>query len=125
MIRTDQPATTLSAPAAVRAYKQLKVAEHAFRRLKSPELQIRPIYHHLEDRVRAHALLCMLAYYVQFELSDRLAPLLYPTTPRPPTPTPSSRLNHHPPRRPRPAPTTAATATDCTPSPTCSPNSAR
>jgi hypothetical protein len=77
LIRTDQPATTLSAPAAVRCYKQLKVAEQAFRQLKSPELEIRPIYHHLEDRVRAHAFLCMLAYYVQFELSARLAPLLY------------------------------------------------
>ena len=77
MIRTDRPRPTLSAPAAVvRAYKQLKVAERAFRQLKGPT-QIRPIHHHLEDRVRAHAFLCMLAYYVAFELTDRLAPLLY------------------------------------------------
>jgi hypothetical protein len=77
VIRTDQRPRDLSAPAAVRAYKQLKFAEHAFRQLKGPELEIRPIYHHLEDRVRAHALLCMLAYHVQFELAQRLAPLLY------------------------------------------------
>jgi hypothetical protein len=77
VIRTDQPARELSAPAAVRCYKQLKVAERAFRQLKGPELEIRPIYHHLETRVRAHAFLCMLAYYVQFELAERLAPLLY------------------------------------------------
>jgi DDE family transposase len=77
VIRTDQPARDLTAAAAVRCYKQLKVAEHAFRQLKGPELEIRPIYHHLETRVRAHAFLCMLAYYVQFELAQRLAPLLY------------------------------------------------
>ena len=48
----------------VRAYKQLKEVEQAFRTMKSPELEIRPIYHHLEERVRAHVFLCMLAYYV-------------------------------------------------------------
>ena len=61
----------------VRAYKQLKVAERAFRTLKSPEIEIRPIYHHLEERVRAHVFLCMLAYYVAFELRERLTPLLF------------------------------------------------
>ena len=58
------------------AYKQLKVNERAFRTMKTP-LEIRPIYHRLEDRVRAHAFICMLACYVQFELERRLAPLLY------------------------------------------------
>jgi hypothetical protein len=105
VIRTDQPATTLSAPATVRCYKQLKVAEQAFRQLKSPELEIRPIYHHLEDRVRAHAFLCMLAYYVQFELSARLAPLLYtddtptattnPVKPAQPSPTAAAKTSTH------------------------------
>jgi DDE family transposase len=99
VIRTDQPARQLSAPAAVRAYKQLKVAEHAFRQLKGPELEIRPIYHHLEDRVRAHAFLCMLAYYVQFELSQRLAPLLYTDD------TPTAATNPVAPARPSPAAT--------------------
>jgi hypothetical protein len=85
VIRTDQPADRLSAPAAVRCYKQLKVAERAFGHLKGPELQIRPIYHHLEDRVRAHAFLCMLAYHVHYELTQRLADLLYTdTTPHQP-----------------------------------------
>jgi hypothetical protein len=96
VIRTDQPATTLSAPAAVRCYKQLKVAEHAFRQLKGPELEIRPIYHHLEDRVRAHAFLCMLAYHVQFELTTRLAPLLYNDD------TPTAAANPVKPARPSP-----------------------
>jgi hypothetical protein len=97
VIRTDQPARDLSAPAAVRAYKQLKVAERAFRHLKSPELEIRPIYHHLEDRVRAHAFLCLLAYYLQFELTDRLAPLLYSDD------TPQATTNPVAPARPSPA----------------------
>lgn len=77
VLRTTCPTSQLTAPAVVRAYKQLKVAERAFRTLKSPELEIRPIYHHLEDRVRAHVFLCMLAYYVSYELRRRLAPLLF------------------------------------------------
>jgi hypothetical protein len=77
VLRTTCPAEELGAPAVVRAYKQLKVAERAFRTMKSSELLIRPIYHHLETRVRAHVFLCMLAYYVAFELKERLAPLLF------------------------------------------------
>ena len=60
----------------MRAYKQLKMAERAFRTMKD-QIEIRPIHHHLEDRVRAHAFLCMLAYYVAFELHLRLTPLLF------------------------------------------------
>jgi hypothetical protein len=77
VLRTDQTARRLSAPAIVRVYKQLKVAEDAFNAMKSPEIEIRPIHHHLENRVRAHVFLCMLAYYVQFELRQRLKPLLF------------------------------------------------
>jgi hypothetical protein len=77
VLRTDQTARRLSAPAIVRVYKQLKVAESAFNAMKSPEIEIRPIHHHLEPRVRAHVFLCMLAYYVQFELRQRLKPLLF------------------------------------------------
>ena len=61
----------------MRAYKLLAHAERAFRAMKSPELEIRPIHHRLEDRVRAHIFLCMLAYAVRFELEQRLAPLLF------------------------------------------------
>ena len=77
VLRTSLAADELAAPAVVRAYKQLAKAERAFRAMKAPELEIRPIHHRLEDRVRAHVLLCMLAYYVQFELEQRLAPLLF------------------------------------------------
>ena len=87
ILRTDQPATRIPASAVVRAYKQLKVNEHAFREMKTP-LEIRPIHHRLEDRVRAHVFLCMLACYVQYELATRLASMLFtddtPLTPADP-----------------------------------------
>jgi Transposase DDE domain len=76
VIRTTCPPDQLGAPATVRAYKQLKLAERAFRTMKDT-IEIRPIHHHLEPRVRAHVFLCMLAYYVAFELQARLAPLLF------------------------------------------------
>ena len=76
VIRTDQPEQRIGSQAVVRAYKQLKVNERAFRTMKTP-LEIRPIYHRLEERVRAHVFICMLACYVRFELERRLAPLLY------------------------------------------------
>ena len=76
VIRTTLPAGRLGAPATVRAYKQLKLSEHAFRTMKDT-IEIRPIHHHLEDRVRAHIFLCMLAYYIAYELQQRLTPLLF------------------------------------------------
>ena len=80
VIRTTCTETKLASPASVvRTYKQLKMAERAFRTMKD-QIEIRPIHHHLEDRVRAHAFLCMLAYYVAFELNLRLAPLLFTDT---------------------------------------------
>ena len=75
-IRTTLPADRLGAAAAVRAYKQLKMAERAFGTMKDT-IEIRPIHHHLETRVRAHVFLCMLAYYVSFELPERLPELLF------------------------------------------------
>ncbi len=77
VIRTGEPARTIGPAAVVRAYKQLKVNERAFKQMKAPELQIRPVHHRLEDRVRCHVFLCMLAYHVQFELAHRLAPMLF------------------------------------------------
>ncbi len=76
VIRTTCQPQKLTSQATVRAYKQLKMAESAFRTIKDT-LEIRPIHHHLETRVRAHAFLCMLAYYVSFELRARLTPLLF------------------------------------------------
>ena len=58
-------------------YKRLGIVEIGFRTLKGIDLQVRPIYHRLADRVRAHFLLCMLAYYVEWHMRQALAPLLY------------------------------------------------
>jgi transposase len=68
VIRTSEPADKLSAAEAVRGYKRLADVEQAFRSLKGLELLVRPIHHHLEDRVKAHLFICLLAYYVQWHL---------------------------------------------------------
>jgi Transposase DDE domain len=68
----------VSAPAVVRAYKQLAAVERTFRAMKAPDLlALRPIHHRLEDRVRAHAFLCLLAYAVRLEVEERLVELLF------------------------------------------------
>jgi hypothetical protein len=77
VIRTSVPAATLGAEDAVRTYKRLAQVEQAFRSLKSVDLKVRPIHHRLEARVRAHVLLCMLAYYVEWHMRQALAPLLF------------------------------------------------
>ena len=76
-VRTSLPAEALDDKASVRAYKSLAMVERAFRCLKTVDLHVRPIHHWLEDRVRAHVFLCMLAYYVEWALRARLAPMLY------------------------------------------------
>jgi hypothetical protein len=77
VIRTSVPAATLGPEDAVRTYKRLAQVEQAFRSLKSVDLKVRPIHHRLEERVRAHVLLCMLAYYVEWHMRQALAPLLF------------------------------------------------
>src|SRR5450759_2112952 len=77
VIRTDVPDEKLSANAVVAAYKDLSRVEDAFRSLKSMDLEIRPIYHRLEERVRAHAFLCLLAEHLVFHLRAAWAPLTF------------------------------------------------
>ncbi|MBV8138592.1 MAG: IS1634 family transposase [Deltaproteobacteria bacterium] len=77
VIRTNLAPASLAADEAVRSYKRLAQVEQAFRALKSVDLKLRPIHHHLEQRVRAHVLLCMLAYYVEWHMRKALAPLLF------------------------------------------------
>jgi transposase len=77
VIRTSVSSDVLSAERAVMTYKGLSVVERAFRSLKSMDLKVRPIHHHLEDRVRAHVFICMLAYYVEWHMRKALAPLLF------------------------------------------------
>jgi hypothetical protein len=76
VLRTSVPREVLGTPDTVRAYKDLAQVERAFRCLKSVDLHIRPIHHRLEQRVRAHVFLCMLAYYVEWHLRKAWAPLL-------------------------------------------------
>ncbi len=77
ILRTTVTDQELSAADVVRSYKQLAQVERGFRTLKGPELEIRPVHHRLEDRVRAHVFLCMLAYYLTWHLREAWAPLLF------------------------------------------------
>lgn len=77
VIRTSVSAEHLDAESTVRAYKSLSQVERTFRCLKTVDLKIRPIYHRLEKRVRAHVFLCMLAYYVEWHMRQALRPLLF------------------------------------------------
>src|SRR5215471_11963812 len=80
VVRTSLPATVLDDTATVRSYKSLSLVERAFRCLKSVDLQVRPVYHWLAERVRAHVFLCMLAYYLEWHMRQHLAPMLYDDT---------------------------------------------
>src|SRR5256884_97951 len=80
VVRTSLPAAALDDAATVRSYKSLSLVERAFRCIKTVDLQIRPVYHWLADRVRAHVFVCMLAYYLEWHMRQRLAPMLYDDT---------------------------------------------
>jgi hypothetical protein len=77
VIRTPVPGATLDAAGAVAAYKGLSALERDFRSIKADDLDLRPIFHRLEDRVRAHVLICMLACHLTWHLRQAWAPLTY------------------------------------------------
>ena len=77
VIRTSESSETLSAANVVRGYKRLADVEQAFRSLKGLELLVRPIHHHLEQRIKAHIFICLLAYYVQWHLKQAWSSLLF------------------------------------------------
>jgi hypothetical protein len=77
VLRTNVPADDLTADDTVRAYKSLAHVERAFRSLKTVDLDIRPIYHYVSPRVRAHVFLCMIAYYLEWHMRQALAPILF------------------------------------------------
>jgi hypothetical protein len=85
VLRTPVPAGELDAPAVVTAYKNLKYVERDFRNLKADDLDLRPVFHRLEERVKAHVLICMLACYLTWHLRRAWAPLTF-TDENPPTP---------------------------------------
>jgi len=77
IVRTNVAAAQMPASDVVRHYKELSGVERAFRSLKTVDLHVRPIHHRLADRVRAHVFLCMLAYYVEWHMRRKLAPILF------------------------------------------------
>jgi hypothetical protein len=85
VLRTPIPASQLDGPAVVTAYKNLKYVERDFRSIKSDDLDLRPVFHRLEERVKAHVLICMLACYLTWHLRTVWAPLTF-TDENPPTP---------------------------------------
>ena len=80
IVRTSLPADKMDGPSCVRSYKSLANVERAFRSIKSIDLKVRPIHHHLADRVRAHIFLCMLAYYVEWHLREAWRELMFADT---------------------------------------------
>ena len=85
VLRTPIPDSELDGPAVVAAYKNLKYVERDFRHIKSDDLDLRPVYHRLEERVKAHVLICMLACYLTWHLRRAWAPLTF-TDENPPAP---------------------------------------
>jgi hypothetical protein len=77
VVRTSLAEATLGDADTVRSYKSLSLVERAFRCIKTVDLHVRPVYHWLEGRVRAHVFLCMLAYYLEWHMRQRLAPMLF------------------------------------------------
>jgi hypothetical protein len=77
VLRTPVPAAELDAPAVVAAYKNLKYVERDFRHIKSDDLDLRPVFHRLEERVKAHVLICLLACYLTWHLRKSWTPLTY------------------------------------------------
>ena len=77
VLRTPLPAGELDAPGVVTAYKNLKYVERDFRHIKSDDLDLRPVFHRLEERVKAHVLICMLACYLTWHLRRAWAPLTF------------------------------------------------
>ncbi len=85
VLRTPVPAAELDAPGVITAYKNLKYVERDFRHIKSDDLDLRPVFHRLEERVKAHVLICMLACYLTWHLRQAWAPLTF-TDQDPPAP---------------------------------------
>ena len=125
VIRTSLPKDQLDAHAAVAAYKSLAHVERAFRSMKTVDLNVRPVFHYSEQRVRAHVFLCMLAYYVEWHM--RAAPEAHAVRRRVPrrgqrhaAPHPWSRPYDPSRPRPRTRPSEPKMACLCTASGRCS-----
>ncbi len=96
VIRTSVDSERLSAPQVVSAYKDLAQVEQAFRSLKTVDLEVRPVHHRLARRVRAHLLVCLLAYYLTWHLRQTWAPLTYTDEEPPARPDPVAKAQRSP-----------------------------
>ena len=96
VLRTSVPVAKLPTAEVVRSYKQLKEVERDFKTIKGPELEIRPIGHRLEERVRAHVFLCMLACYLSWHLKQAWAELLFKDEHPPLQPDPVAKATRSP-----------------------------
>jgi len=96
ILRTSLTSEKMTSHDVVRAYKNLEQAERAFGSIKGPDLQIRPIHHRLEDRVKSHVLICMLAYYLTWHLKAAWKPLLFTDEERPVSPDPVAKAVRSP-----------------------------
>jgi len=76
VIRTDVPKSEMDGKQVLESYRKLSHVEQAFRYIKTTALDLRPIRHHIDDRIRAHVFLCMLAYYVEWHMLQALEPIL-------------------------------------------------
>ncbi|HEY6731668.1 MAG TPA: IS1634 family transposase [Solirubrobacterales bacterium] len=95
VLRTSVPDTQLDPPEVVRSYKQLKEVERSFRTIKGP-LELRPVHHRLEERVRAHVFLCALAYYLEWHLREAWAELTFKDESPPLAPDPVAKARRSP-----------------------------
>lgn len=77
VVRTSVVTEVMAADRVVQTYKSLSRVERAFRSMKTVDLQLRPIYHHKDDRIRSHVFVCMLAYYVEWHMRERLKEVLF------------------------------------------------
>jgi transposase len=75
IVSSDVPKENMAAAEVVASYKKLGLVEEAFRTLKTVQLEVRPVYHKADDRIKSHVFLCTLAYYLQWHMKQRLAPL--------------------------------------------------
>ena len=75
IIISDVPQEKMQSQEIVASYKKLSLVEKAFRNLKTVQLEVRPVYHKTDDRIRCHVFICMLAYYLQWHMTKRLQPL--------------------------------------------------
>ena len=119
VLRTSVPAAQLDAPGVVTAYKQLSYVERDFRHIKADDLALRPIHHRLEDRVKAHVLICMLAAYLVWHLRRALAPLTYTDTQPPSRDNPVAPAIRSATATAKPPATTTSTTNPCAPSAPC------